>query len=687
MKLREESQGSNSGTAATHDSDPRLLNFQLIDGDTMTGEGVVIQELGDTLDLSIAEPPGTEQPGTPGVTGPTIGDLTGGAAGEDINSVIVNAMPTVCTKRLSAGAVSLNLNWSDPGEPVVIDGVGNALTAGFMHTIFQFERVSDPTQHATYDPGECDYVNLGTLADAQGGHGTSEYTVQPAYSFGGRIPDWRLVGIQCQINGGDEFRAFHVTERLDNVNSHFYFSFKPASGNAIPIGGVSLIDGLDTTINPVDQLPEIQAGDHYLVHFVLVSKRIPASVSVPYSLTAANCETVALDHGTEYSNELSLGIGTALSGADLLWAEISEAHGKAIESITYNVTVPFAAGDTAPFTLKSPQSMAITVGVNTAVTIPDVTLSNGPHTLALDHPTTPFTLDFITAMAGNPIEPGWLSGDSSGDLIPIATILIDATNIKANATGGQLLLQAATLHYGTDLLAPYYGFVIGGFTVVHHQPYGPAGLDNVHSLISLAYRQHVNDVINDTPIGILEQLKDTPTGFEDLSPTTGQVITESDELAVEPDLYPKSIPPGPSPGNYPIVMTEPYETRSRNLVGFKFHVFGEVGELTPNYNVMVYGSQGTPNDLETDRLWTRCSMEVSDQSGPFGVVSITPQFSLSPADTVTNMPESFGAGTFIFTPDFNMCPFNYYRLVIWAENPDQMTGLNLQITANAREVL
>ena len=672
--LREESQGSNSGTAVTHDSDPRLLNFQLIDGDTLTGEGLVTQELGDTLDMSLLHAPGTQIPGTPGVVGPTIGDLTGGAVLNDINSVIVNAIPTICTKRLSAGAVKLNLNWTEEGPPIVIDGTGNAITNGMMHTVFNFERISDPGVHATYDPGECDYVTIGNMADAQGGHGTSDYTVQMPYSFAGRIPDWRLTGIDCTIGTGDEFRSFHVTELLDNNASYFNFYFKHGADDPVLIGMATLSDDLNITISPNTPLPEIEAGDHYLLHFHLVGRRIPNSVSVPYTLTAANCKTAAVAQGTEYSNEFTTGIG--LPGADLIWPEISEAQGKAIESITYEVTVPYAAGALAPFRLDSPQPMSVTVGVNTAVTIPDVTLSDGPHTIALDHPTDLFTVDFISVMGGTPIEPGWYSLDNNGDLIPIASIPFDSGTIKANASDPTL--QAETVNIPSSDLALYYGFVIGGFTTWLTQPYGPPELNNLMSTITLAYSQGLVA----TGIGVVTHLKTTPPDFEDLEPPSGIVVRETDTLMANPNLYPLSVPPGPSPGNYPFVMTEPYETRSRNLVAFKFHVYGEVGELTPDYMVKVFVSQGAPRDNNDDRLWTLIDMV--DMHGPQGQ-----EHTLHPNDTVTNLPEGYSDVTTMLRPATpgNLGPWNYYRLLIWSESPDQIGDLTLQITANAREVL
>lgn len=89
--------------AVTHDSDPKLLNFDLLD----VG-GNVVNKLGSIVDLRNAKPVGS---GTPGVVGPTLPNLTGGST----NSIVVTLQPTTVPliSQISSGSIELEINFSD----------------------------------------------------------------------------------------------------------------------------------------------------------------------------------------------------------------------------------------------------------------------------------------------------------------------------------------------------------------------------------------------------------------------------------------------------------------------------------------------------------------------------------------------------------------------------------------------
>ena len=171
-------QGSNSGSAITHDSDPKLLTFQAIDAIT----GQVVSLLGDTPDLSNAANPAIIA-AVPGVPGPTIGQLTGGDNGLtgnllDRNGCVVGVVGNPTVDGLTNGAVGFTFNYAGDISTPVIDN----LTAGQRQLDLTFNGIEPLTPNkltagnmtlilTTDDPSitlEVTAAQIKSLADAQG---------------------------------------------------------------------------------------------------------------------------------------------------------------------------------------------------------------------------------------------------------------------------------------------------------------------------------------------------------------------------------------------------------------------------------------------------------------------------------------------------------------------------------------
>jgi hypothetical protein len=134
----------------------------------------------------------------------------------------------------------------------------------------------------------------------------------------------------------------------------------------------------------------------------------------------------------------------------------------------------------------------------------------------------------------------------------------------------------------------------------------------------------------------------------------------------------------------PILVTEPYEIRQRNLPAFKFS-FSGAGDTPPTIGIKLMVSQGDPtgNPDNTHREWTQITVD-SVVSGTVYKEILAP--GLSTSQQYTNLPDNYSGAVLTISKEF-AGPWNYARFIIDSSPlaPDY-SGIFLQIIANAREL-
>ena len=154
------------------------------------------------------------------------------------------------------------------------------------------------------------------------------------------------------------------------------------------------------------------------------------------------------------------------------------------------------------------------------------------------------------------------------------------------------------------------------------------------------------------------------------------------------DLYPSSTPET----NLPLLMTEPYELRQRNIPAFRL-MFNRVdGEETyPAVNVQMLASQGPINSGSSISWeWTPIPCDVLLKATATKEVE-TPLLTVN-GTNIDNMPLNYG-GVMLTVPKEYVGPWNYIRLWFYAQAPVEgvrqeqfLNGHIVLVQANAREL-
>ena len=794
-------QGSNSGSAITHDSDPKLLTFQAIDAIT----GQVVSLLGDTPDLSNAANPAIIA-AVPGVPGPTIGQLTGGDNGLtgnllDRNGCVVGVAGNPTVDGLTNGAVGFTFNYAGDISTPVIDN----LTAGQRQLDLIFNGIEPLTPNkltagnmtlilTTDDPSitlEVTAAQIKSLADAQGlGNsisGTLDLTaiVDLSGLVGHNISNaYYRSGPDVQ-----DSRPFTATVDINKEASTMDFRIMAANTELIN-GTLADVQSLHNSIS----VP-VNTGDKIFLTYSFVSAAVPGNYITSFTLSSAQLIALAtaqsqlgnsnglLDISSIFDMAGYIGSSLTrvqLSHPDLFPAWVSSVPiDKVSSSLDYELqssNVPFTSTgiintnltDDGSWDQSFSPAIPILTGykllVNFGLTGTATSASWGPLLVHVDQfkirademgeggtaetgmystwngvqgfpwdlsglvgkTITSIDANVTNAFTGrglgdtstislqlrgnanplcmqqifgtgishhSPIQPQAVtaSGDGSDILIhltlePLSTLLTftcSASDILAAATDAQKAAQSAFVDMGADLLAPYIGYTMSINSAFDHMvyAYGPASMnDSSTLLIQVPYvAGH----------GTWEDLKSAPPTVVSQNSIGGVIIDSDTRIQVGLSLTPLSTPDVPA--HYlPLLMTEPYETRSRNNPAFRVIWSGPHNGSTLNLNCQMFGSQGPVRDDGTAWEWTPIPVNIL-KSGNAYIDNIIATLNILELPTIP--PNPTYSGDMLTVSNNFRAPWNYVKLWFYcdlgeagARRENDYAGLTVQVIANAREL-
>jgi hypothetical protein len=633
--------------AVTGDSDPTKLQFVGISQDTedYNGEGREVIKYGTTPTLDKAVEPAT---GGTTITGPTVAELVGGEG---------YVPDTVTVTDVNQGRTTLTMQF---GDAEIINTL--VLTAG----------------------------ELFTLADAQGQAGSSSGVLNTSVDLSGRV------GVAMTLSEivNDVSWAILVGPKvLDQAASHFTFMLVDSFGNTkAALGGVPLTDSF-TTSSP--QSAVIAAGDTVKLAYTLVGQAVnqPNTVDIvlnphianvrvihgsadvyftwddgsgpteagPFTVTAADLAAFAAAHGDTYkdSNIAQMTWDTTLAGHTLISARLT-------------VTEAFATDNpTGSRALAPGQLLAVSNDTNPIGTAWNIQFIGDVLTeqTFMFSPTAIFTSTMFVrplGTSGNTNPERWVPDDEG---FVTVTVTLDAPSILTNATGPDLAAQMATISQTTNI-NQYYGFIIDHVNPSFIGDYGPTDIRNTIALL-------IADGEIPAPWGSFGTVNPfSPIEYHSAGWQPNRPLTVDTHVWALVDLYPKDFQSYP-----PMLMTEPYELRQRNLPAFKIKTFNAPGDSEAVLHIIPFVSQGTPTKSNADRMWTECPVNVVGGSSSSKDSSATYPISSGMA----NMPSNYGGALIILPKDY--CgPYNYIRFLVWSADAASLSGTTLEITANAREL-
>lgn len=272
------------------------------------------------------------------------------------------------------------------------------------------------------------------------------------------------------------------------------------------------------------------------------------------------------------------------------------------------------------------------------------------------------------------------------DTTPVTVdIPIDAASLLAGANPGALNLTSGTAgRYGTALLAPYAGYHVVEVILVIGPDGGAAQYGPVRMVAPSGLTCYFESSDGDGSPAQSIDLRPTVSSYQWPTPPgpAGRTVTADSAIKVDFNLRPNISTPAIYAA---LLVTEPYEIRTRNQVAFRFSCVPPFSErpddyTTPQFAVWLFGSQG---EVEGKTLWTRI---------PFNVVGVNGLVQHAIAQNVDAypfydfLPDFWGGTTIIFDNQEYATPWNYVRFLILPVEENDVSEYVLSITANAREL-
>jgi hypothetical protein len=630
---------TSSTAAILHDSDPKLLRFKQqsqlsVD---LNGEGVILADLGTSVDLVNAKAIGES---TPPVVGPTVADLTGG-------SDTVPYLPAL--KDVTDGSFTLKLapNGTSPGVSITVTAADIAALAiaqgqGDFNT-------ATIVLDSLFAPGD-----LASLAGTSFGSGIPTpnvvYTNTAIFTITTGTLTSVLAGVQILDNASTWSYAAAAGH---DAQANFTVTNSPASFvvNGAPSVRLNFeLHGNTLAFNKI-RLTFAQDGPMSLADIT------QGQVNVEIDFSDASFIAAAIPYSalTTATNDITSFFGPA-------WAAQT---GKQITDVFYTVSVPFLAGAIAPTTFFF--NLSVSVGGDFA----SINCLNpvGPST----HITIGGTL---IPNYTNPINAVVPPGLSPIGIVPVNTDLdvpIDAVRILGAATGPQLASQNARVHFPSVNFDPFIGQTLVKAIVDFSHGYASTPFADMPSMIYTGYTDP-----NSGESGFNPPMQPIQTGFTSLITNNMSVaIVSGFTIFVNVDLFPRSSPGVP----LPLLVTEDYEIRQRNRAAFKVYFDPDsIPEaFAGSVQVNAYISQGASSGEV--RQWTPCPLKRLDAP------ATTPIYNnVVPIITLSGLPTAYADGM-LYIPAECLSPWNYIKFVILpiAEGQD-LSGIIMKIAADAREV-
>lgn len=629
--------------AATHDSDPKFLNFDqvVIDG---SHNGTDI-DVGPILDLGLV----TNPTGTPPVLGPLLGGLTGGDGGSSVNPVTFATLLTgsgvITITATDSTTVSHDLTAAEISALAVAQGKG-ALSDADIDISSVFDTLSLGTKTidtASYNADAVAWTaSNGTVSDTLSlisvsvlsSVETQILTPTPIGNSGNAGPG---IGLAANENPGC---IVHIT----------LISSGPATPNKLTL-----------QILPRPLLEDLLPSR---AQFIVTADD---STSVSIDVTATTLQSAASYIGND----------TWQISATSLGADLTPLVGKHITTIGFAVSIfQFASTQHIDF---GPTGSSLILYY---ITPPFQTFLAEYFSLNItgSGPSTP--VDFIYRGDGMNVQLILKADPAFPVFVPVP---VDSAAIVAAITAQKpTLLSSQDVAY-TDLVAiatasvtnPYNGGKIMGVTQTITADYGDSVLaPDATAAIEFRYDAPWGSQVLYTVEPILGTLTVTPGPGVSPFPQTINNDTIIMRIALRPLTIP-AIPPV-------IYATQPYELRQRNLPAFKLVITGTPSdEDTHEFVAYCLCSQGP---IAGKWEWTplQCSI-LDDNAGVIGINHIVVD---AAHGNITDYPPGYGNGIMIIPQKEYTGPWNYIRFVFLPTTiPSVLTGFGLQVIANAREVI
>jgi hypothetical protein len=262
---------------------------------------------------------------------------------------------------------------------------------------------------------------------------------------------------------------------------------------------------------------------------------------------------------------------------------------------------------------------------------------------------------------------------------------IDAASIIAGADPGALSLSSGTAgRYGTALLAPYAGYTVNEVLLIVGPDGGAAQYGPVRMVAPSGLTGYFESTNGDGSPAQSIDLRPSVSSYQWPTPPgpAGRTVTADSAIKIDFNLRPNTN----SPDIYePLLVTEPYEIRTRNQAAFRFSCVPPFSErpgdyTTPKFAVWLFGSQG---EVDGQTLWTRIPFNVV---GANGLVQHATEQQIDAYPFFDFLPDFWDGTTVIFDNQEYATPWNYVRFLILPVAENDVSGYVLSITANAREL-
>jgi len=655
--LREESQGSNSGTAVTHDSDPRLLRFELYNRDTGVTTDIGVGPIGlDTAanpapipavppppynPLKLSQLTGGHQDGVPG-TDPKINNLTAG----DMHVTITCTDSTV---------ISHTLTNAELQALVIAQGQLNQ-SAGLLDlsSVFPLDSISgktiDSATGTIVTPYACS-MDMNFPASALSFQGTSE-------GFYGPIVNTYMEG--------DPFSNGPGMGMVVTPQAFISLEFVMQGTSGTPEASNACVAYIQP---PTPTLFDLTLGGFQAT--ITTDDSTPVIVNLGASLSTL--QAVAEDLGGGFYRA---------SGAELGW-NLTPLVGKNIADVLCSINPGFVGNSKVNLPMSA-------IGFYHLSDSPPVMLFDLTNTTPVDTPISP-SKPYV------PTDEWWVYIMLSGPSPAMVPFFFDAATIQANATTQALASDAwvdcipyGNINWPTSLLAPYIGWNMLGYAVVTYPnslpgpvDYGPGPFDPTN-VLSFSF----NGIQNNT--GVYDAIS-TPNGVNIKFYNASGLISAGATMcmqdgAVSPTSWRIATDNSSPEIKLPLLFTEPYELRSRNLPAFYFDISGPTPHSeVPSYNAIMFVSQDGIH-------WSPCACDITQ--GYYGnIVHLQDQMTPPMPCNVFEIP-NVGGATIIPMKEWTG-PWNYIKFMLFADAPSgnppvrheqDLAFIYIQIIANAREL-
>lgn len=644
--LTEESQGSNSGTAITHDSDPRPLRFEMYDRDT----GVTTDVGTGPVPLNWAASPTPIPPVPPPAYNPLLlSQLTGGS--DPGSAPVIN--------NLTAGDMNITLICTDATQ--LIGTITNAQIQALVIAQGQLNQTTGTLDLSTVFSID---TLVGKTIDSVTAVISAPYTCSmpcdfatSIYSFQGLLEGFHGTLVDTNLSGGPFANGPGLG--IDVAPQSFISLVYTIAGYVAATNAVLAWVGA-----PVPTLDDLTMGG-----FETTITCTDATV-VNLMTSLSTFRVVAED----------MGYGSFRASASAMGWDLSALVGKSINDVKTTINPAFTGNSHVVLT----ESMS---GLYYLPDLPPVINLDLTNTTTIDTPVSP-------AEAFTSPDDWWLYLGLFRPNYVAVPFLIDAATIQGLASPQALAADAwvdapghGDINWPSALLAPYVGWdVLFVQLATYPNPlpapidYGPGPFDPTN-VLAFSF--------NGVEINIGTPTTYTTTNGVNLTLFPASGLISSDAFMSMQGSVPswRISTSNASPAiNLPLLFTEPYELRSRNLPAFYFDITGPtVHSETPTYNAIMFVSQDMIH-------WSPCSCDITQ--GYLGnIVHSTDLMTPSMPCDVFEIPNVGGASVIVNKKWTG--PWNYIKFMLFANEPEgnpptrheqDLQDIYLQIIANAREL-